>query len=181
MCGNKEVFHIMYFSHNLLKAIHREIDTKYPNRILMDTGLVISRYGDCLHVDHGVCVPSDGGSHHECSFRLIVFRPFVEEVVLGKLLKSTPEGVQVSLGFFSDIFIPAYWMLNPSRYEKKSGLWVWTPQYDDEEEMGGESGVNDEAENHYEMYLGYVFLCIYDLSIRTRCLIFLLIKLFSKG
>lgn len=136
------------------KAIHREIDTKYPNRILMDTGLVIARYGDCLRVDHGVCIPGEGGAHHECSFCLIVFRPFVEEVVLGKVLKSTPEGVQVSLGFFSDIFIPAYWMLNPSRYEEKSGLWVWTPQYDDEEEERGDTNGDGESENHYEMYLG---------------------------
>ena len=117
-----------------LVALHSEIDMKYPNRVLMDVGLVICRYGECLKITYGSCVPGDGGSHHECIFRLVVFRPFVEEVCIGKIVKSTPDGIQVSLGFFQDIFIPAYWMLRPSRYDEKIGLWVWTPDYGDEEE-----------------------------------------------
>jgi DNA-directed RNA polymerase III subunit RPC8 len=147
-----------------VQAIHSEIDQKYPNRILMDVGLVVARYGDCLHVEHGVCVAGDGGAHHECAFRLILFRPFVEEVVLGTISKSTSEGIQVSLGFFDDIYIPAYWMLNPSRYEPTSGLWVWTPQYEDDEEaqdaetqkVGEKSSSTAEngGETRYEMYLG---------------------------
>jgi DNA-directed RNA polymerase III subunit RPC8 len=115
-----------------LVALHKEIDLKYPNRVLMDVGLVVCRYGDCFKITNGTCVPGDGGSHHECLFRLIIFRPFVEEVCIGKIVKSTAEGVQVSLGFFQDIFIPAYWMLRPSRYDEKVGLWVWTPDYDDD-------------------------------------------------
>ena len=121
-----------------LLALHSEIDLKYPNRVLMDHGLVICRYGDCLKITNGSCVPGDGGSHHECLFRLCIFRPFVEEVCVGKIVKSTPEGVQVSLGFFQDIFIPAYWMLRPSHYDEKVGLWVWTPNYEEEEKDQGE-------------------------------------------
>jgi DNA-directed RNA polymerase subunit E'/Rpb7 len=129
-------------AHNLrlpsLVALKNEIDLKFPNRVLTDVGLVISRYGDILKITNGCCVPGDGGSHHECLFRLVVFRPFVEEVCVGTIVKSTPEGIQVSLGFFQNIFIPAYWMLRPSSYDEKLGLWVWTPDYgdDDEEETG---------------------------------------------
>lgn len=117
-----------------VQAIHSEIDQKFPNRVLMDVGLVVCRYGEVSKVSHGVCVAGDGGSHHECRFRLVVFRPFVEEVCLGRILRSSAEGIQVSLGFFEDIFIPAYWMLRPSVFEEKTGLWVWTPKYDDDEE-----------------------------------------------
>lgn len=119
-----------------LVALHREIDLKFPNRVLMDLGLLICRYGNCLKITNGSCVAGDGGSHHDCSFRMVVFRPFVEEVLLGKIVKSTPEGVQVSIGFFQDIFIPAYWMLRPSQYDEKIGLWVWTPNYDDDDGDG---------------------------------------------
>jgi DNA-directed RNA polymerase III subunit RPC8 len=122
-------------------ALHNEIDLKYPNRVLMDVGLVICRYGDCLKITNGSCVPGDGGSHFECLFRLVVFRPFVEEVCLGKIVKSTPQGIQVSLGgFFQDIHIPAYWMLRPSKYDEKIGLWVWSPDYSGED---GENTVED--------------------------------------
>ena len=129
-----------------LTALHNEIDLKYPNRVLMNVGLVVCRYGECSKITNGSCVPGDGGSHHECLFQLVVFRPFVEEVCLGKIVRSTPEGIQVSLGgFFHDIFIPAYWMLRPSRYSEKLGLWVWSPDYgEDEEEDGGD---DDDEEN----------------------------------
>jgi DNA-directed RNA polymerase III subunit RPC8 len=131
--------------HNLslptLQALHNEIDLKYPNRVLMDVGLVICRYGECLKITNGLCVPGDGGAHHECLFRLVIFRPFVEEVLLGRIAKSTPEGVQVKLGdFFQDIHIPAYWMLRPSKFDEKTKLWVWSPDY-------GNSSDNDDTEN----------------------------------
>lgn len=131
------------FAAPVQQAIHSEIDQKYPNRVLPDVGLVIARYGHCVKINHGVIVHGDGGSHHECEFRLVVFRPFVEEVLLGRISKSSAEGIRVSLRFFEDIFIPAYWMLSPSKYEENTGLWVWTPQYDDddkEEEEEEEEG-----------------------------------------
>ena len=135
-----------------LVALQREIDLKYPDRVLMDVGLVICRYGDCLKITNGSCGNGCGGSHHECLFRLVIFRPFVEEVCLGKIVKSTAEGIQVSLGFFQDIFIPAYWMLRPSHYDEKMGLWVWTPNYDDDEEEdegeGEEKGGRDEKKDN---------------------------------
>jgi DNA-directed RNA polymerase III subunit RPC8 len=141
-------------AHNLrvptLKALQNEIDLKYPNRVLMGVGLVISRYGNILKITNGTCVPGDGGSHHECLFRLVIFRPFVEEVCVGTIVKSTREGVQVSLGFFQNIFIPAYWMLRPSEYDEKLGLWVWTPDYGDGDEDDEEKDEEKDNENDNE-------------------------------
>lgn len=132
-----------------LTAVHAEIDKKYPNRVLMDVGLVICRYGSVLQIGDGVCACGDGAAHHEVVFRLVVFRPFVEEVCLGTIAESNEDGVRVSLGFFDDIFIPAYWMLRPSQYDAESGLWVWTPNYGDD---GG--GEEEEEEQRFEMEIG---------------------------
>ena len=138
-----------------LTALHNEIDLKYPNRVIMDVGLVICRHGECLKITNGSCVPGDGGSHHDCIFQLVVFRPFVEEVCLGKIVKNTPNGVQVSLGgFFQDIHIPAYWMLKPSKYDEKSGLWIWSPDFDEEDEADDKEENEEEEDSGYEMELG---------------------------
>jgi DNA-directed RNA polymerase III subunit RPC8 len=165
-----------------LTALHNEIDLKYPNRVIVDVGLVVCRYGECLKITNGgACVPGDGGSHHDCIFRLVVFRPFVEEVCLGKIAKSTSKGIQVTLGgFFQDIHIPAYWMLRPSKYNEKSGLWVWSPDYGGDDDGGEDANeedgvghakniknegteeteedkeeeVEEEEDQHYEMELG---------------------------
>jgi DNA-directed RNA polymerase III subunit RPC8 len=137
------------------------MDKKYPNRVIMDMGLVICRYGDALQVGDGVCAAGDGGAHHEVIVRLVVFRPFVEEVCLGTILKSSEEGIQISMGFFDDVFIPAYWMLRPSHYDKDTGLWVWTPDYGEEEEeeesnkkMEENGGNMIDGENRFEMEIG---------------------------
>jgi DNA-directed RNA polymerase III subunit RPC8 len=138
------------FFQSTRECAHQEIDKKYPNRVIMDVGLVICRYGDVTQIGDGVCVPGDGAAHHEVVFRLVIFRPFVEEVCLGHILESNEEGIKVGLGdFFSDIFIPAYWMLRPSQYDKESGLWVWTPDYGDDDEGEGQA-----EEQRYEMYIG---------------------------
>lgn len=90
-----------------------------------------------LEIGDGVFVPGDGCAHHEVVVRLVVFRPFVEEVCVGVISESSREGLRVSLGdWFHDIFIPAYWMLRPSRYDDVSGLWVWTQEGEEGEEDG---------------------------------------------
>lgn len=143
-----------------LISVHSEMDKKYPNRVIMDVGLVIGRYGDALQVGDGVCAAGDGGAHHEIIVRLIVFRPFVEEVCLGTISKSSAQGLHVSMGFFDDIFIPAYWMLRPSRYEEESGLWIWTPTYDEDDEnppsdaVKGDNGKESPEENRFDMDIG---------------------------
>ena len=41
-------------------------------------------------------------------FRLTVFRPFVGEVLTGRIMTATYTGIRISLEFFDDIFIPAH-------------------------------------------------------------------------
>jgi len=55
------------FAQPTLEAIEKEIDTKYPNRVIYDVGLVICRHGNTLEVGEGICVAGDGGAHHEVS------------------------------------------------------------------------------------------------------------------
>mmetsp|Transcript_24984 Transcript_24984/g.54472 ORF Transcript_24984/g.54472 Transcript_24984/m.54472 type:complete len:295 (-) Transcript_24984:338-1222(-) len=119
-----------------LTSVHSEIEAKFPNRVLMDAGLVVCRYGDALEVGDGVLVAGDGAAHHEVVFRLVVFRPFVEEVLVGTVAESTEEGIRVSLGFFEDVFIPGSRMQRPSYFDKESGLWIWTPRYGDDQDAG---------------------------------------------
>mmetsp|Transcript_24778 Transcript_24778/g.59757 ORF Transcript_24778/g.59757 Transcript_24778/m.59757 type:complete len:318 (-) Transcript_24778:116-1069(-) len=122
-----------------LTSVQTEIDKRYPNKIILDVGLVVCPYGPPLEIGDGILVPGDGGAHHQVVFQCVVFRPFVEEVLVGTVRDSHERGITVSVGgFFDHVFIPAYWMLSPSVFDAESGLWVWTPKYDDEDEGGSE-------------------------------------------
>ena len=129
-------------------SVQTEIEKRYPNKIIMDVGLVICPYGPPLEIGHGMLVPADGGAHHQVIFQCLVFRPFVGEVLIGTVTDSNEAGIKVSVGgFFDYVFIPAYWMLNPSKFDASTGLWVWTPDYDDDGEGGGEEDGEERPTN----------------------------------
>ena len=118
-----------------LNSVQTEIEKRYPNKIILDVGLIICPYGPPLEVGDGVLVPGDGGAHHQVLFQVVVFKPFVEEVLIGTVKESHEGGIVVSVGnYFDHVFIPAYWMLNPSKFDAESGLWVWSPKYDDDDD-----------------------------------------------
>jgi len=127
-------------------SVTTEIEKRYPNKIIVDVGLIICPYGPPLEIGHGMLVPSDGGAHHQVIFQCVVFRPFVEEVLIGIVTQSHEDGIKVSVGgFFDHVFIPAYWMLNPSTFDESVGLWGWDP-YDNEEEEGAQEEEAQEEE-----------------------------------
>ena len=144
-----------------ISALSSIIEQRYPNRIIVNVGLVICPYGPPISVGDGVLVPGDGGSHHQVLFNIVVFRPFVEEVLVGTVTSCIESGITVSVGqFFEHVFIPAYWMLNPSIYDASAKCWVWTPNYDDDdgedandegEEDGGENGITATTVKREEM------------------------------
>ncbi len=55
---------------------------------------------------------------------MVVFRPFVGEVLEGKLKKADKSGIYVSIGYFSDIFIPEHLLQEKSVFDEEEQLWV---------------------------------------------------------
>lgn len=51
-------------------------------------GLVVTVY-DILDISGGDIYPSDGAAIFDVQFRLVAFLPFVGEVIIGRLIKST--------------------------------------------------------------------------------------------
>ena len=67
----------------------------------------------------------DGASHTRVRFRMLVFRPELEEVLVGKIKSCSKEGVHVTLEFFDDILIPADCLQHPARYDDNESVWIW--------------------------------------------------------
>jgi DNA-directed RNA polymerase III subunit RPC8 len=112
----------------LADTITQEVDRKYSNKIIIDIGLCICLH-HCESIGDAHIYQSDGCAHNEVVFRLLVFRPFVGEILIGKISVSSEEGLKVSLGFFEDICIPPYMLPQPSHFDAIEKSWVWT--YDD--------------------------------------------------
>jgi len=120
------------FDRELTSAVGECLNNKLSNKILKDVGLVISLW-DILDVGDSFIMPGSSGSHTKVHFRLLVFRPFVDEVLVGKIKCCTREGVYLSLGFFDDILIPSEALQHPHRFDESDQVWVWEyPAEDDD-------------------------------------------------
>ncbi|WOL02074.1 DNA-directed RNA polymerase III subunit RPC8 isoform X1 [Canna indica] len=107
----------------LLGAIREELEKMFLDKVISNLGLCISVY-DIQSIEGGFVFPGDGASNYKVVFRLVMFRPFVGEILCGKLKASDADGLHVSLGFFDDIHIPVHLLPHKSKMGE-DGIWIW--------------------------------------------------------
>jgi len=118
------------FNMKLNDAIADELNRKLGNRVVFNVGLCLLLY-DVLKIEESFIFPGDGSTHTKVSFRFVVFRPFIDEVILGLVKTSNSEGIFVSMDFFDDIFIPGNRLQTNSKFDEREQLWYW--EYENEE------------------------------------------------
>jgi DNA-directed RNA polymerase III subunit RPC8 len=64
-------------------------------------------------------------------FRVVVFKPFIGEVIIGKVIGLNKDGMRISVDFFDDITIAGSHLQSPSTYNAAKNTWTWI--YDDGE------------------------------------------------
>lgn len=112
------------FSKNVNVALEDDINRKYSNKIIHNVGLCIC-FHDLLSMEDGLMKPGDGAAFVKVTFRLIVFRPFVGEILVGWVSSCTPEGLHVKMEFFDDIYIPKSMLFDECIFVAKEQAWVW--------------------------------------------------------
>jgi DNA-directed RNA polymerase subunit E'/Rpb7 len=81
-----------HFGKDPLTALTDEIHKKYSNRVIANTGLCICVY-DIESYGDPLLYPGDAATHTLCVFRLVVFRPFRGEILLGKVTTQDRTGL----------------------------------------------------------------------------------------
>ncbi|KAG6473994.1 hypothetical protein ZIOFF_067914 [Zingiber officinale] len=113
----------------LVDAIKDELERLYLDKVITNLGLCISVY-DIRSLEGGFIYPGEGSSTYKVVFRLLIFRPFIGEVICAKLKASDATGLHLTLGFFSDIHVPVH--LLPKESEMgEDGIWVWKHEFGD--------------------------------------------------
>ncbi|KAN0086844.1 RNA polymerase III subunit Rpc25 domain containing protein [Elaphomyces granulatus] len=127
-------------------AIEDNINEKYANKVIQGIGLCICFY-DLLEssdglIGHGTGLVNVNGmfrisllhsgkrecfASHQCivQFRLIVFRPFKGEILLGRIASATENGIKIGLEFFNDILVPPHFLPQGSRFDFADHVWMW--------------------------------------------------------
>ena len=81
----KDIVHIKpwLFDQDLTTVIEDELNKKLANKVIYQVGLCIALF-DIKQIDESYVFPGDGSSHTKVVFRYVVFRPFIDEVLIGK-------------------------------------------------------------------------------------------------
>ncbi|KAK9950976.1 hypothetical protein M0R45_006439 [Rubus argutus] len=118
----------------LQDAVMGELEKLFLDKVIANLGLCVSVYDIQSIKDHFI-LPNDGHPTLTVVFTLIMFRPFVGEIITAKVLESTADGLRLSLGFFDDIYIPSHRLPTPSHkkdnLKKNSVMWYWKPSDDE--------------------------------------------------
>ena len=79
------------------EAVIKRIKVKYSGFISKDLGVVID-VSDVGNIGEGIIVPGDGASYYDVTFKLLTFRPELQEVVMGKIREIADFGAFMTLG-----------------------------------------------------------------------------------
>ncbi|XP_042028211.1 DNA-directed RNA polymerase III subunit RPC8-like isoform X1 [Salvia splendens] len=135
-----EIEHTLMLPPHLLnrpldEAIKEQLDLIFLDKVIDKHGLCVSVY-DIRSISGGFILPGDGASTYTVKFRLVMFRPFVGEIIIARLKESTVDGLRLSLGFFDDIYVPVPFLFSPNRNEPVPGHknrvnWIWNYMHED--------------------------------------------------
>ncbi|KAI9798427.1 MAG: DNA-directed RNA polymerase III subunit rpc25 [Piccolia ochrophora] len=106
------------------EAIEDNINAKYANRVIQRVGLCICMY-DLLTASEGLIGHGTGIVNVNVEFRLVVFRPFKGEIILGRISSSSDAGIKIRLDFFDDIFVPSHLLFEGSNFDHNEQVWIW--------------------------------------------------------
>ena len=77
--------------------ILKSLNEKYDSFISKSLGIVIG-VSNVLDVGEGIIIPGDGAAYYDTEFNLIVFKPEIQEIVLGSISDITDFGVFFNIG-----------------------------------------------------------------------------------
>ncbi|MEM4318373.1 MAG: DNA-directed RNA polymerase [Candidatus Pacearchaeota archaeon] len=109
------------FGLQLKEAVIKELEEVYQDYIDEEIGAVI-KVIDVISVREGVIIPEDGAIYYDSTFRLLVFKPALNEIVYGKIEQITNFGAFVNLGVIQALVHISQTMEDQVSFSKTNSL-----------------------------------------------------------
>ncbi|MEK6841395.1 MAG: DNA-directed RNA polymerase [Nanoarchaeota archaeon] len=85
------------FNMDVEDAVMQQLNETFQDNISKDFGIVIA-VSDIVEVGEGIIIPGDGAAYYDTVFKLLAFKPELQEVVLGNISEITDFGAFINLG-----------------------------------------------------------------------------------
>ncbi|EDR26345.1 DNA-directed RNA polymerase III subunit RPC8, putative [Entamoeba dispar SAW760] len=109
---------------HILVSIIDSINSKYQNKMIEGKGIGVTLY-DIVSMTAPTIAIGTGDVYYEVVFNLVIFSPFQGELIEGRVLRSLPSGIQVTLNFTDSVFIDQCYFPANSDFDEDEQLWYW--------------------------------------------------------
>lgn len=86
-----------FFSENTEEAVRNSLEKQFEGYISKDLGIVLG-VTDLGEIKEGIIIPGDGAAFYDTLFKVITFKPELQEVVMGKISDITDFGAFITIG-----------------------------------------------------------------------------------
>jgi DNA-directed RNA polymerase subunit E'/Rpb7 len=106
----------------MLIARH-QLSLKYVGKVVAGKGYCVSIATVRQCSEAAILHNGEGSAWISVSFDVVLFRPFVGEKIRAKIHRQTPQGIKLTLGFFSEVFVPAASLQSGSKFDTEQEAW----------------------------------------------------------
>jgi len=85
------------FGEDTKQAILKSVNGRFENFISKELGIVIG-VTEVSSVGEGIIIPGDGAAYYDTKFKLLAFKPELQEVVVGKVNEISDFGAFIDIG-----------------------------------------------------------------------------------
>lgn len=111
--------------HNTTTSLITTLNQQYANKVIIGVGLAISVW-DIIEAGDPIVDAGETMALLMVTFRIIVFRPFSGQIIVGRIRKASSEGLSVSLPrFFDDVLIPPHEMPSNTVWDPTEQTYSW--------------------------------------------------------
>lgn len=79
------------------KAVLENLNDKFENLITKELGIVIG-VTEIIEIGDGIIIAGDGAAYYDTTFKIITFKPELQEVLMGKITDITDFGAFIDIG-----------------------------------------------------------------------------------
>tara|TARA_Y100000310_G_C20659274_1_gene803760 strand:+ start:695 stop:1276 length:582 start_codon:yes stop_codon:yes gene_type:complete len=85
------------FGDNTKNAILKSLNKEFENYVTKDLGAVVG-VTEVINVGEGIIIPGDGAAYYDTLFKVVTFRPEINEIAMGKITEISEFGAFMAIG-----------------------------------------------------------------------------------
>ena len=86
-----------YFNTDVNKSVINQLNEQFENFISKELGIAVG-VGEIIEIGEGIIIPGDGGAYYDTKFKIITFRPELQEICLGEITDIADFGAFMNIG-----------------------------------------------------------------------------------